>query len=204
MIYNILSFVLGSLLLIGSPLNHAHSSFAPKISTQDTYVEVDTTDEAANKERDVLQPRQFPNEDQVRSEYIVTYISSSTCVVAQMDRHDTIRAFIDQKRLEAEEQNRLFIVRGVSLDWDVEEGFSYLQSIADFDEISVGLNWINREALRLIWGDNDTAIQPRIPVLVIQERDIVSDGPQGPLRLDREDIVEVYQGLDEIEAALDE
>ena len=213
MMHNALSFLFVSILLLGGSALQANDTPA----TPSALAKADTTDERTPvglEHRDRL-----PSEDdQVRPEYVLTYVSASWCIVAQRDRHDTIRAFIDEHREKAKSQDRVFVTRGVALDSDPEEGFSYLQSITDFHEVSSGQHWLNQEALRFIWGDNDLNIEPGIPIFVIQERDIVSDvvsdgptpesssavGDPRTLRVEEDTIVDVYWGLDEIEAALEE
>ena len=198
--HNALSFLFVSILLLGGSALQTNDT----PDTPSALAEADTTDDRTPV--GLEHRNRLPSEDQVRPEYVLTYVSASSCVVAQLDRHDSIRAFIDAHRKKAKSQDRVFVTRGVALDWDPEEGFSYLQSITDFHEVSTGQNWLNQEALRFFWEDNDTNIEPGIPFFVIQERDIVSDSP-APVtawRAEEDTIVDVYWGLDEIEAALDE
>jgi len=65
-----------------------------------------------------------------------------------------------------------FTSHGISVGWDVEDGFEHLQSFGGFDEVSLGRNWFNLGAERYLW--NEVPGTPATPQLLVIERLIVS------------------------------
>jgi hypothetical protein len=182
-------------------------------STQGATAVVDTTERTPvglmHRDRLPAQP------DQVRPEYVLVFISSSTCPVATLDRIPMVQDLIEMHRARAEEENRVFVLQGVALDWDLEAGYEYLQSVAEFDEISIGQSIINEAAFRHMWEDEQVA--PATPGLMVMKRDIVFNNESGGrprgqsidelggygFQKVRETVAETHVGLEQLEEARD-
>jgi hypothetical protein len=52
-------------------------------------------------------------------------------------------------------------------------GAAYLDTVATFDEVSAGQNWLNSEAVQFLWRDH--LGEPATPQLVLVERDVEVD-----------------------------
>jgi hypothetical protein len=61
-----------------------------------------------------------------------------------------------------------FVAVGISLDWEPDSGFAYLQSLSHFDEIVVGRNWFNVAVAHYIWADSTRV--PAVPQVLLLER----------------------------------
>ena len=200
------------LALAGLYTGPAHAEIrSPQIHASATVV--DTTERTpvglTHRDRLPAQP------DQVRPEYVLVFISSSTCPVATADRIPMVKDLIEMHRARAQEEERVFVTHGVALDWDVKAGYDYLQSVAEFDEISIGQSIVNEGAFRHLWEGEHVA--PATPGLVVMKRDIVfnngSGAPAGDQSIDelggygfqkiRETVEEAHVGLEQLEEARD-
>jgi hypothetical protein len=87
-----------------------------------------------------------------------------------------------------------FAVRGVALDWKVEQGLAYLQTLGAFDEVSAGRNWFNGAAVELIWHGG--VAEPAVPQVLLLERTIRP--AEGSFVVGPDRVLARYVGVDEI------
>lgn len=113
------------------------------------------------------------------AEIVLVYFGSSDCMPCQDAgfKADLERAKV-RLAARAEDEGKAFAAVGVALDWDVAEGFDFLQGSGAFDEVAIGRNWENAAALAHLWradGLDSRAIA--IPSLVVFERSVTAAGP---------------------------
>lgn len=83
---------------------------------------------------------------------------------------------------------------GVSLDWSPEEALAFLAAFGEFDEMSVGSNWVNDSAFRYVWNESNG--DPVVPQLLVIRRRL--DVQPRTIRITDERVVRVVRGADEI------
>lgn len=88
---------------------------------------------------------------------------------------------------------------GVALDWSTAEGIEHLKSVADFDEVHAGRNWVNSYFL----NDLVTAygVAAATPTLVLVERSLIVPDklhPSRQARLSPGRVVAIAKGVSEI------
>ena len=93
---------------------------------------------------------------------------------------DSTRAFTDAVRdmkplvaRQAAQRGLPLSIVGVSLDWEVEKGFSRLRSMGAWDEVVLGNNWINVGAQHFVWSP---AGKPVTPQVIVLERRVTTRG----------------------------
>lgn len=97
---------------------------------------------------------------------------------------------------QAAASGRQFSALAVSLDWKTEDALAFLEHFGEWDQMSVGHNWLNEGAIRYVWRDMPG--EPALPQILVIERD-VEKGEQGiAVRGDR--LVKRLLGTAEIEA----
>lgn len=96
-------------------------------------------------------------------------------------------------RDQARAKGRQFRAVAVSLDWSTKEALAFLEGFGEFDEISVGSNWVNDGALRYIW--RDFPAEPEVPQLLVLEREIEAEPA---VRVRSERVVKRVSGSDAI------
>ncbi len=102
---------------------------------------------------------------------LAVYIGATTCGPCQEDSlKSAVRVMKVSLAKQAKAANASFSAVGVSLDWTVKDGISFLDNLGDFDEVMLGGNWANSGALRYIWADTTQA--PMIPQVVVLERTV--------------------------------
>jgi hypothetical protein len=94
---------------------------------------------------------------------------------------------------QAKANGRQFRAIGVSLDWRTDEALEFLSAFGEFDEMSVGSNWVNGSALRYVWSDLGDPVVPQI--LVIQRR--VEAGDRS-IRVSGERVIHRIRGSNDI------
>ena len=75
---------------------------------------------------------------------------------------------------QAKAGGRQFRAIGVSRDWKTDEALGFLSAFGEFDEISVGSNWVNASAFRYIWSDLPG--EPAVPQIVVVQRHLDAGG----------------------------
>lgn len=128
---------------------------------------------------------------------LVVLIGSSSCPGARDPR--LARAFAPLASADYVPNGRIRTV-GIALDWDVDRGLTWLRSVAHFDEVLVGNNWLNIGVVRFIWSDSSSTAA--VPQLVIGRR-TVDVGPSR-VQVAGEHIVRTAIGVDRIIAALED
>jgi len=113
------------------------------------------------------------------SEIVLVYFGMTDCVPC----HDPeFKAALEQAKVALAEraatEGRSFAAVGVALDWNVAEGFSFLQESGAFDELVIGRNWENSAALAHLWRPEGLDDRPiAIPSIMVFERTISAEGP---------------------------
>lgn len=90
---------------------------------------------------------------------------------------------------------RQFRALAVSLDWKTSDALAFLRAFGEFDQISVGGNWLNEGAIRYVWRDMPG--EPVVPQILVVERE-VEKGDAITVRGER--LVKRVLGTDQIEA----
>ena len=107
-------------------------------------------------------------------EIVAVFISSSFCRGGQKPE---VKAAVEDIKVLlsawARENGAAFRVVGVSLDWQTDVGFNYLNAVGAFDEVLVGSNWYGLGAERFIFSDTARAI---IPQMRVYEHEISDQG----------------------------
>lgn len=105
---------------------------------------------------------------------------------------------VENAKLQLQRQARSrgwqFRALGVSLDWKPKEALAFLEAFGEFDEISVGSNWVNESALRYVW--RDLPGDPVVPQLVVLKRRV--DAGERTLRVTNEQVLHRISGSDDI------
>jgi hypothetical protein len=128
-------------------------------------------------------------------EIVVVFVGSSTCGAS---RNSALQAAVQRVRdslaSQAASASKTFAYIGVSLDWSVQDGLSFLKEFGPFDEITVGGNWLNMASLFYIL--RDIPGPPRLPQILVLEREIHA-GPDG-VRIGNDTLLERKVGVDAI------
>ena len=104
-------------------------------------------------------------------ELIVVYIGAKTCGPCLLPA--TKSAIAQIKTLLASQATKhgyAFSAIGVSTDWSIAQGTTFLNDNAPFDQIVVGGNWTNLAVEQYLWRDS-TAV-PAMPQVVVLERSV--------------------------------
>ena len=127
----------------------------------------------------------------------VVFVGSSSCGAAgRKDLEqvmDSLRAFM---LADGVRRDYAVTFTGVALDWSVPSGLAFLEPFGPFDELSVGRNWMNANAVRYVW--RDLAGKPEIPQLVVLERTV--DLSTKSIVVGEDRLVERITGADDIVA----
>ncbi len=99
-----------------------------------------------------------------------------------------------QVQRQAKAGGRQFRAVGVSLDWKTDEALEFLSAFGEFDEMSVGSNWVNGSAFRYIW--NDLPGEPVVPQIVVVQRHLDTSGRA--IRVTGERVVRRIRGSEDI------
>ncbi len=84
----------------------------------------------------------------------LVYIGSAGCAFCERDDlRSAVRRMVEALEDRHATSDTSFTSLGVSIDWDPAEGTSYLRRIARFDEVAVGMNWLNLGSLAYMVRD---------------------------------------------------
>lgn len=83
---------------------------------------------------------------------------------------------------------------GVAVDWTVESGTEWLETLGEFDEMAVGGNWLSTGAFSYVWSR--PSVRPELPQLLVVERDLQIDSDGVQLKAER--VVSTAIGVDAI------
>ena len=89
-----------------------------------------------------------------------------------------------------------FTTLAVSLDWETDEALAFLEHFGEWDQVSVGGNWLNEGAIRYVW--REMPADPVVPQILVIERDVEKGEEAITVRGDR--LVKRLMGTAEIEA----
>lgn len=108
------------------------------------------------------------------TEVVMVYIGASHCGPCMWPEYKTT---LEQAKLLLEEQAQAagkgFAVIGVSLDYDPEVGFDFLNGSGKFDEMTMGRNWFNAAALTHFgMTEGQEPRQLALPSVIVYERDM--------------------------------
>ena len=126
---------------------------------------------------------------------VVVYIGMTGCGASRdPELKQAIRRMKPLLAHQADSLKRPLSVNGISLDWVVDSGFVYLQSLGTWDEITVGNNWGNLGAIRYIW--REVGGKPVIPQVLVYERSVTQD--KKGITFGSERRLAMYEGVPEI------
>ena len=128
-------------------------------------------------------------------EVVMVFVGNSTCRASKEKGFPDAfeRAKVAAAR-RARAEGKQFRVIGVALDIDPEVGLAFLRRFGKFDELTLGGNWMNQDAVRYIW--RDMPYRPSVPQVVLLEREIVKGKTVVTVSPERE--VRRLTGSDEI------
>jgi hypothetical protein len=125
---------------------------------------------------------------------VVVYIGMTAC--GHSRDHELTEAVRRMKPLlarQADSLKRPLSVNGVALDWVVDSGVVYLQSLGAWNEIGVGGQWTSLGAEKFVWK---AGAYPNIPQVLVYER-TVTQGKKG-ITFGPERRLATYVGTDEV------
>jgi hypothetical protein len=106
-----------------------------------------------------------------RTQVVAVYFGQSECAPCRTpELKDALHRMKPLLLAQATRSGRDFSTIGVALDWDLALGLKVLEPLAELDEIAVGANWMNAEAVRHIW--QDSTAQPGLPQVLVLERTV--------------------------------
>lgn len=128
-------------------------------------------------------------------EVVMVLITASTCAASQ---DPGLAADIEKAKLTLRQHTSAkrvqFRAQGVALDWDVAAGYDFLRRFGQFDQVSVGANWLNDGGIKYIWRDFPG--DPVMPQIVLVSRDVTADA--NGVSVGAETVVERLVGIDAI------
>ena len=137
------------------------------------------------------------NELPTRTQVLAVYFGQSDCAPC---KEPALKAALHQMKPllldQATRTHRDFSTLGVALDWDLQAGLSVLEPLSELDEVAVGANWMNAQAVRYIW--QDSTARAGIPQVVLVERTVGVGGNGISVSPDR--LLKRFVGADVIEA----
>ncbi len=105
------------------------------------------------------------------NEILLVFVGGSFC---RANRRPGFHQAVENAKLRVRDQavarGRQFRAVAVSLDWKPTEALAFLDGFGNFDEVSVGSNWVNDSAIRYVW--RDLPGDPTVPQLVVVERHV--------------------------------
>ncbi len=118
-------------------------------------------------------------------ELLMVFITASSCGAS---RDTELPALLERAKLLArasvKEEDESFRAVAVALDWDVATGYAFLERFGQFDQVSVGANWMNEGSIKYIW--RDVPGHATMPQVLLLSRNVVADSSGihvGPERL---------------------
>lgn len=90
---------------------------------------------------------------------------------------------------------RQFRTHAVSLDWKTDAALDFLKGFGEFDEMSLGGNWVSDGAVRYVWRDMPG--EPAVPQIILLERRI--DVAKTTTEVKNERVLKRVLGTDQIE-----
>jgi hypothetical protein len=125
---------------------------------------------------------------------VVVYIGSTGCGHSRdANLKDAVRRMKPLLAHQADSLKRPLSVNGVALDWVVDSGVVYLQSLGAWNEIGVGGQWTSLGAEKFVWK---AGAYPHIPQVLVLER-TVTEGNKG-ITFGPEHRLATYVGTDEV------
>jgi hypothetical protein len=91
--------------------------------------------------------------------------------------------------------DRQFRTHAVSLDWKPDDALEFLRGFGEFDEMSLGGNWVSDGAVRYVWRDMPG--EPVVPQIIVVERHI--EVAKTSTEVKNERVLKRVMGTDEIE-----
>jgi hypothetical protein len=128
-------------------------------------------------------------------ELVLVLVGASFCLA---HRQEGFPQAVEDAKVAVQRQAKAagaqFRTIGVSLDWSPDEALAFLAAFGEFDEMSVGSNWVNDSAFRYVW--NDANGDPVVPQLLVIRRRL--DVQPRTIRITDERVVRVVRGAEEI------
>jgi hypothetical protein len=130
-------------------------------------------------------------------ELVGVLIATSDCGgTRNPDFVPAVRAMKAELARRAAAQGKGLRLVGVAMDDKVSDGMMLLNRIGPFDEISVGGNWLNSNAVAYVWRSSDRSAA--VPQWVVLERDVAVTPEAITVAPDR--VVAIVAGADRMRA----
>lgn len=126
------------------------------------------------------------------NELVLVLVGSSTCGASKEPLLPAAlssvgRYYEDSTRAHGE----TLVSVGVALDWDLNAGLNFLNAIGSFDEISIGRNWLNSQAVSYFWRDHPG--EPALPQLMLVRRQV--DVSNQVIGVSRDTVIKRWVGV---------
>jgi len=111
----------------------------------------------------------LPNGDEI----LVIVIAASWCHgIEEPGFREALASLQRELPREAERQGLEVDFVGVALDWNTDDGVRLLRTLARFDEMVVGRNWVNMAMIEYVWREQKGS--PAVPQIVLVRRHVTS------------------------------
>jgi hypothetical protein len=118
------------------------------------------------------------------NQLVMIFVGASTCGASNYPHlPSALRKMKQQLRTAASLRSEDFYTVGVAVDWSVSDGLHFLSESGPYDEISVGDNWMNLDAISYIVRNLPGAAD--IPQVILLERSLDLEGPTPTISDDR-------------------
>jgi len=115
------------------------------------------------------------------TELVMVYIGASHCGPCTWPEY---KESLEQAKVllseQAEASGKAFVTVGVSIDYDPEVGYAFLNDSGRFDEMAMGRNWFNSAAV-VHFGltDGEEGRTLALPSIIVYERDMTMGASLG-------------------------
>lgn len=128
-------------------------------------------------------------------QHVAVFLVSSTCGASRYpDLPKALAVIRAREDTQATREGKTFISVGVALDDDPSIGLAFLKTFGNFDQLSVGGNWLNAMAIDLLIRDTKGPLS--LPQLIVLER-TVTVGPAA-IQVGQDRVMGRYIGFDDI------
>lgn len=135
-------------------------------------------------------------------EVVMVFVGSATCGFCTSPRMaPLVREAAASLRERATSEDAALVLVGVAMDWVPGQGWRFLQSILNFDEVVIGRRWLNSEVVELVW-DFPTA-EAATPQIIVYRQTVVPPSEFVRASISREEPAIRVAGLKRIQSWVD-
>lgn len=159
------------------------------------YVGHDDTESLLSSEN-----RPAPLDESIQKDVRLVFFGSPACAASTADR--TAEVVGELKRtLNSELNDDEYTVSalGVSIESDVDKGYTFLPSFKVFDELITGNGWLNSGAVEYFWRQELT--EPAVPQVLVLYREVQREGRF--INVSEDSLLFKSLGIDELRRRLD-